>query len=116
MKLRTFVGPDSPAETNLHAASGHVVQDREVLGKPYRMPPWSYVRHLPDANPGRPRRKVCAQQDRIRQIAHSIGPEVVFSKPHGLEAEFFGQDRLLPQVVDEFLDCGGLPRRTPQQS
>ena len=108
MKLWTLVRPDSPAEPNLHASAGHVVQHRKVFSKPYRVPPGSYVRHLADANPGRPRREVCAKQDRVRQIAHSIGPKVVFSEPHGLEAELLGQNGLLSEVVNHLLGVGGL--------
>ena len=109
MKLWTLIWPDSPAEANLHPSAGHVVQDRNVLGKPYRMPPRGYVRHLSDANPGRPRREVCAQQNRVRKIAHSIRPKVVFTEPHGLEAQLLGQNGLPSEVVDKFLGRGGLP-------
>ena len=111
MKLGTLIRPDSPAEANLHASAGHVVQGRQVFGKPYRMPPRSYIRHLPDADSGRPRGQVCAQQDRVRQIAHSIGPEMMFSEPHGLEAEFLGQDGLLSEVVNQLLGVSSLSGR-----
>ena len=108
MKLWTLVWPDPPAEADLQASPGHVVQDRKVFSKPYRMPPRSYVRHLSDANPGRPCREVCPEQNRVRKIAHSIRPKVVFSEPHGLEAELLGQNCLLSEVVDEFFGRGGL--------
>ena len=101
MKLWPLVGPDTPAEAHIHAPSGHVVQHREVLGKPYRVPPRGYVRHLSDANPRRPRREVRAEQDRVRQIADPIRPEVVLSKPHRLEAKLLRQDGLLPEVLDK---------------
>ena len=112
MELWTLVRPDSPAEADLHASAGQVVQDRNILGKPYRMPPRSDVRHLPDANPGRPRREVCAEQNRVRQIAHCIRPKVVFAEPHRLEAELLGQDGLLPEVVNQLLGVGSLSSGT----
>ena len=103
MELRTLIRPDSSTEANLHAPPGHVVQYRKVFGKPYRMPVRSYVRHLPDPDPGCPRREVCPEQDRVRQIAHTIGTEVVFPEPHCLEAELLGQNSLLSEVVDHLL-------------
>ena len=37
-----------------------------------------------------------------------IGPKVVFSEPHGLEAELLGQNGLLSEVVNHLLGVGGL--------
>ena len=108
MKLGTLIRPDPPAEPDFHAPPGHVVQRRQVFGQPYRMPPRGYVGHLSDADPQRPRRQVRSQQDRVRQIAHSVGPEVVLPQPHGLEAQLLGQDGLLPEVVHQLLGVGRL--------
>ncbi len=101
MELGTLIRPHSSAESDVYASLGHVVQNCQILSQANRMPPGSDVRHLSDANRGRPRRKVRAEQDRIRDIAHSIGPKVVLTEPHRLEAEFLGQDGLLPEVVQQ---------------
>ena len=113
MKLWTFVWPDPPAEADLQAALGHVVQGRKIFGKSNRMPPRSYVRHLSDANPGCSRREVSPEQNRVRKIAHSIGPKMVLPEPHCLEAEFLGENCLMSEVVNVFLcacSLSGRPR------
>ena len=109
VELRALIGPDSPAEADLHATAGHVVQDRQVFGKTYGVPPRGDVRHLPDAYPGGAGRQVGAQQDRVRQVADPVGAEVVLSEPDGLETQFLGQDGLLPEVADHLLGVDGLP-------
>ena len=49
------------------------------------------------------------EQNRVRKIAHSIRPKVVFTEPHGLEAELLGQNGLPSEVVDKLLGRAGLP-------
>ena len=109
VKLWALIRPDPPAETDVHTSTSHIVQDRDVLCEPDRMPPRDYVGHLPDADPRCPRREIRAEKNRVRQVAQSVGPEVVFTEPHGLEAELLSQDRLLSEVVNVLLSACGLP-------
>ena len=111
MKLGTLVRPYSSAESNFHASPGHVVQNRKVLRKPYRMPPRGYVGHLSNTNSGSPRCQVRSEKDWIWYVPHRIGPEVVLPKPHGLEAELLGQDGLLSKVVQQANGTGGFSSR-----
>ena len=112
MKLGAFVRPYSSAESNFHASPGHVVQNRNVLGKPYRMPPRGYVGHLTNTNSGSPSRQVRTKQDWIWDVSHRIGTEVVLPKPHGLEAKLLGQDGLLSKVVQQANGAGGFSGRS----
>ncbi len=110
VELRTLVGPDTPAESDVNPAAGHVVEDGQVFGKANGVPPGGDVGHLPDAYPGGAGRQVCSQQDWVREVADSVGAEVVLSEPDGLETQFLGQDGLLSQVVQHVGGVGGLAR------
>ena len=111
MKLRPFIRPDAPSEPDFDPTPGHVVQDGQVFGQPYRMPPGRDVGHLPDANAARPRRQVRPQQDGIGYVAHPVGTEVMLAQPHRLEAQLLGQNGLLPQVVQVLRRTGSLAGR-----
>ena len=108
MELGPLVGPDSPAKPDFQPAPGHVVQDGQVLGQQYRVPPRSDVRHLADADSGGAGRQVGAQQYGIREVSQAIGAEVMFSQPHGLEPQFLGEYSLLSEVVQHVGGVGGL--------
>ena len=107
VKLGPFIGPDAPAETDFDAAPGHVIQDGQVLGQPYGVPPGGDICHLADADCGCPCRQVGSQEYGVRQVTNTVGAEVVLAQPHGLKAQFFGEDGLPPEIVQH---VGGASR------
>ena len=111
MKLRALVGPDTPAEADIHPAPGHVVQDGDILRQPYWVPPGCDVCHLADANPGGAGSQVGAQQNWVGKISRAVEAKMVLSQPDGFEAQFFRQDRLLPEIIQYFCSIGSFPGR-----
>ena len=103
MELRSFVAPDPAPESHLDAPLGEVVEDREVLGEPDRMPPHRDVGHLPDAYAGGAGGDIGPDEDRIGQIASTERLEVVLPDPHGVKPQVLGQDHLLAKVLEHLI-------------
>ena len=105
VELGSFVGPNAPTKPHIHPAPGQVVQDGNVFGEAYRVPPGSYIGHLANANLRRPCSEVGAQQDRVGDVSGLVGAEVMFAQPHRLESHLLCKDGLLPEVIQQ-VRCG----------
>ena len=105
MKLGALVSTDSAPEAGLDPALGEVVEDRDVLGEPDRMPPHRDVRHLADADAGGARRDVGPDENRVRQIAAAERLKVMLADPHCVKAQLLREHYLLAEVLEHLIRC-----------
>jgi hypothetical protein len=77
VELGALVGPHPATEADVDSSPGQIVENRQVLGQPQRMPPHGDVGHLADPEAAGPRRQVRPDDDRIGEIAEA------WSRPGG---------------------------------
>ena len=93
--------PEAAADSQNHPAIAQIVENRNLLGDAQRIVPRQHDHHRAEPDAPGPSRHVGQELNRIGD--HLVVGEVMFGRPHGIEAQLLGQiaklDLFLPDIA-----------------